>query len=494
MIQQRLQFILETRPEWWVYSIFWHAFKEDTTTGLGGGNGAVLLSWRGGYFRGTKNDVGCKGNDQQTVFGFDLEKKKASVQAVFDNVDVNSQQEMDVERLVADGDILTDIDWFYTVSVTRTLSTESGAVGRSYSSGAYVWLTGNQELQYYECERVKEAHMHGIQTLVCIPMPNGVLELGSSDLITEDWSLVQFAKSILTGNSGINVFNPTNININDSPNFYKQNNNSQENHQLHMSVRDSFGFLDIGIMPFGSARHDSSTLQLYHNKQPETSAKKEVVTGGSSSDSGPSDSDGHLASTITGSNRFKKRGRKPVIGNTLPVNHVEAERQRREKLNHRFYALRAVVPNVSKMDKASLLADAVVYINELKGKVDELETKIRLSKSNRPLKMGLTMSTGSNRATVADQTRQFSSYGSVGSMEVDVKIVGTEAMIRVQCPDVNYPSARLMNALRDLEFQILHVSVSNVKELVLQDVVVRVPERFSNEEATRMDVMRLMQS
>ena len=121
--------------------------------------------------------------------------------------------------------------------------------------------------------------MHGIQTLVCIPMPNGVLELGSSDLITEDWSLVQFAKSILAGNSGINVFNPTNININNSPNFYKQNNNSEENHQLQMSTRDSFGFLDIGIMPSGSDRHDSSTLQLYHNKQPETSAKKELVTG-----------------------------------------------------------------------------------------------------------------------------------------------------------------------------------------------------------------------
>ncbi|GMN31297.1 hypothetical protein TIFTF001_003199 [Ficus carica] len=447
-IQQRLHFILESRPEWWAYSIFWQALKDNST--IGGGGGTVLLSFRGGHYRGPNNDVACKGNDQM-VFGFDLEKKKASVQV-----------EMDVDRLVVNGDILTDIDWFYTMSVTRTFSAESGAIGRSYSSGAYVWLTGNQEMQYFECERVKEARMHGIQTLVCIPMPNGVLELGSSDLITEDWSLVQFAKSILAGNSGINVINPTNININNNPNImHRQNNISQENHQLQMSLRDNFGFLDIGIMPSGSARHDSSTLQLYHNKQPETSAKKEVVTGtvgGSSSDSGPSDTDGHLPSTTTGCNRFKKRGRKPVIGNTLPVNHVEAERQRREKLNHRFYALRSVVPNVSKMDKASLLADAVVYINELKGKVDELETKIRLSQSNRPLKMGLSMSTSCSRATIADQTRQF-------SMEVDVKIVGTEAMIRVQCPDVNYPSARLMNALRDLEFQILHVSVSIVKEL-----------------------------
>lgn len=38
------------------------------------------------------------------------------------------------------------------------------------------------------------------------------------------------------------------------------------------------------------------------------------------------------------------------------LDHVEAERQRREKLNHLFCELRGVVPNVSRMDKASLLA------------------------------------------------------------------------------------------------------------------------------------------
>ncbi|KAK9922919.1 hypothetical protein M0R45_031356 [Rubus argutus] len=71
-------------------------------------------------------------------------------------------------------------------------------------------------------------------------------------------------------------------------------------------------------------------------------------------------------------------------------------------------------------------------------------------------------------------------------MEVDVKIVGSEAMIRVQCPDKgDYPYARLMNALKDLELKIHHASISSVNELILQDVVARVPDGFISEEAMR---------
>ncbi|XP_075487062.1 transcription factor MTB1-like [Primulina tabacum] len=73
--------------------------------------------------------------------------------------------------------------------------------------------------------------------------------------------------------------------------------------------------------------------------------------------------------------RPRKRGRKPANGRMEALNHVEAERQRREKLNQRFYALRAVVPNISKMDKASLLGDAISYITELQTKLKNMESE-----------------------------------------------------------------------------------------------------------------------
>ncbi|XP_048575108.1 transcription factor MYC4-like [Triticum urartu] len=70
----------------------------------------------------------------------------------------------------------------------------------------------------------------------------------------------------------------------------------------------------------------------------------------------------------------KRRGRKPGPRPEGPtVSHVEAERQRRDKLNGRFCDLRAAVPTVSRMDKASLLADVAAYIAELRAGVARLE-------------------------------------------------------------------------------------------------------------------------
>ncbi|XP_047947365.1 transcription factor bHLH35-like isoform X1 [Salvia hispanica] len=56
--------------------------------------------------------------------------------------------------------------------------------------------------------------------------------------------------------------------------------------------------------------------------------------------------------------------------------NIVSERNRRKKLNERLYALRAVVPNISKMDKASIIKDAIEYIESLNNEERRIQAEI----------------------------------------------------------------------------------------------------------------------
>ncbi|KAL9670287.1 hypothetical protein QQ045_007838 [Rhodiola kirilowii] len=56
------------------------------------------------------------------------------------------------------------------------------------------------------------------------------------------------------------------------------------------------------------------------------------------------------------------------------LNHVLAERRRREKLKRRFLVLRSLVPTTTKVDKVSILDDTIKYLKELERRIGELES------------------------------------------------------------------------------------------------------------------------
>ncbi|XP_031125593.1 transcription factor bHLH14-like [Ipomoea triloba] len=204
-----------------------------------------------------------------------------------------------------------------------------------------------------------------------------------------------------------------------------------------------------------------------------------------------SNSDFHDVHPTTCGGNLGRRRKTSLSGNDqMTRNHVASERQRREKLNHRFYALRSAVPNVSKMDKASLLADAVAYINELKAKIDDLEAKVGSRAENPNPRKRMRESTA---MIIHEGTSSPSLTVDPFGVEVEVKIIGEEAIIRVQSPDVNFPAARLMNVLRELEVGIHHATVSCVAELMLQDVVIRV-SGGSQEEALKAIILQRLQT
>ncbi|KAK5773334.1 hypothetical protein PVK06_049640 [Gossypium arboreum] len=62
---------------------------------------------------------------------------------------------------------------------------------------------------------------------------------------------------------------------------------------------------------------------------------------------------------------------------SVAAKNIVSERNRRKKLNERLFALRAVVPNISKMDKASIIKDAIDYIQELHDQEGRIQAEIR---------------------------------------------------------------------------------------------------------------------
>ncbi|XP_059651224.1 transcription factor MTB1-like [Cornus florida] len=157
--------------------------------------------------------------------------------------------------------------------------------------------------------------------------------------------------------------------------------------------------------------------------------------------------------------RPRKRGRKPANGREEPLNHVEAERQRREKLNQRFYALRAVVPNISKMDKASLLGDAIAYITELQKKLRDMESEKD--------KFGST----SRDPSILEAKPNLENQNQVPNIEI--QSVRDEVIVRVSCPLDTHPVSRVIEAFKEEQITVVESNLAAGNDTVYHTFVIK---------------------
>ncbi len=166
--------------------------------------------------------------------------------------------------------------------------------------------------------------------------------------------------------------------------------------------------------------------------------------------------------TAADERRPRKRGRKPANGREEPLNHVEAERQRREKLNQRFYALRAVVPNISKMDKASLLGDAISYINELQAKLKVMEAERE--------KFG----SSSRDASALEGNRNTENLYRVPEVpDVDIHTADDKVIVKVSCPLDSHPASRVMQAFEEARVTVVESKLAAANDTVFHTFVIK---------------------
>lgn len=113
--------------------------------------------------------------------------------------------------------------------------------------------------------------------------------------------------------------------------------------------------------------------------------------------------------------------------------HIMAERKRREKLSQRFIALSAIIPGLKKMDKASVLGDAIKYLKQLQERVKTLEEETRKKTIESVIfvkKSQLTVESDNN--SFSDEN--FSSSPCDEPLpEIEVRFCDKNVLIRVHC-------------------------------------------------------------
>ncbi|KAK3137102.1 hypothetical protein QOZ80_5BG0447980 [Eleusine coracana subsp. coracana] len=141
--------------------------------------------------------------------------------------------------------------------------------------------------------------------------------------------------------------------------------------------------------------------------------------------------------------------------------HIIAERRRREKINQRFIELSTVIPGLKKMDKATILGDAVKYVRELQDKVKTLE------------KDGVNGGTIQSSVLVKKPCRMpneegvpvASGGGNGGGLhhqqlpEIEARLSDKSVLLRIHCDNARGLLVKLLSEVEKMSLSITHTNV-----------------------------------
>ncbi|MED6203596.1 endoglucanase 3 [Stylosanthes scabra] len=195
------QLALTVRSIQWSYAIFWS--NSPTQPGV--------LSWGEGYYNGDiktrKTSQVAEHNNSDEIISL---KRSEQLRELYSSLLADSKSCSQTKRPSAalSPEDLTDTEWFYLVCMSFVFNIGQGLPGRSLGYGQPIWLCNAHSADNGVFCRSLLA-----KTVVCFPFLDGVIELGTTDPVSEDYSLIQVIRNSfldiletnLPNNSGVTL-------------------------------------------------------------------------------------------------------------------------------------------------------------------------------------------------------------------------------------------------------------------------------------------------
>nr|GLL30676.1 bHLH2 transcription factor [Ipomoea trifida] len=178
----RLETLLQTAVQsvQWTYSLFWKLCPH---------NG--MLVWSDGYYNGAIKT-------RKTVQGTEVSAEEASlhrsqqIKELYESLSSTAeesngggagQQPPRRPSAALSPEDLTESEWFYLMCISFSFPSALGLPGKAYAKRQHIWLTGANEVESKVFSRAILA-----KTVVCIPLMDGVVELGTTERSDADVS------------------------------------------------------------------------------------------------------------------------------------------------------------------------------------------------------------------------------------------------------------------------------------------------------------------
>ncbi|XXG48065.1 hypothetical protein AAC387_Pa02g2603 [Persea americana] len=159
---------------------------------------------------------------------------------------------------------------------------------------------------------------------------------------------------------------------------------------------------------------------------------------------------------------------------TSSCKNLVSERNRRKRLSQQLLALRALVPNITKMDKRSVLVDALAYLSSIHEETERIKKEEPIHIHNSYVKAP-TDATLQPQRMIESQTQKPKPRPKSQILEIDAeKMEDRRFIVKITCKGSSDAGGEVLRIIESLGVEITYTALDKIKPmLVLVTIFIR---------------------